>query len=88
MSSPSSDPGEPAALARCADELRALRASLDALGERLARLIDENALLRARLEQSETARRDLVAQVEHVVELLADSRRELRTLQGKGGAAS
>lgn len=64
-----------------------MRTSLEALGERLSRLIDENSLLRARLEQSETARSDLVAQVEHIVELLAESRRELRALQGKADTA-
>jgi len=61
-----------------ADELRKLRESLDAL-------IAENAELRRRLELSENARRDLVAQTEQVLHMLDLSRKELR--QAKGGAA-
>ncbi len=80
MTSPSSDPAATAALTRCADELRAMRTSLDAL-------VGENRTLRARLEQSEAARTDLVAQVEHVIELLAESRTALRKLQGTDAPA-
>ena len=81
MSSLPSDAAAAAALTRFADELAALRASLDTMNQRLAALTDENARLRHRLEQSEAARADLVAQTEHIVELLADSRREVRALQ-------
>lgn len=76
VSSPSPDPTTAAALTKIADELTGLRKAL-------AGLTAENASLRARLEQSENARADLVAQTEHIVELLADSRREIRALQGK-----
>ena len=76
MPPPSSDPAVTAALTRIADELAGVR-------QAIAELAAENASLRARLEQSETARADLVAQTEHIVELLADSRREIRALQGK-----
>jgi len=79
VTSPSYDPAVTAALTRCADELRAMRQSLDAL-------VTENTTLRARLEQSEAARNDLVAQVEHVIELLAESRAALRAQPGKGPA--
>lgn len=79
MSSPTQDLAQ--GLQRLADEVALLR-------RELAGLTQENAQLRARLEQSETARRDLVAQAEHLVELLADARREVRALQAKaaGGA--
>ena len=53
----------------------------------LTALTAENASLRARLEQSETARADLVAQTEQIVEMLAESRREIRTLQAKASPA-
>lgn len=75
VSSPTHDHGP--ALQQLADEVAGLRRSLEAL-------VAENRELRARLDHSETARRDLVAQTEHIVELLADSRRELRALQAKG----
>jgi len=83
VSSPSSDPGAAAALARVTDELASLRHSIDALTQRLDRLAAENTTLRTRLAQSETARTDLTAQTEHVIELLAESRREVRALQQK-----
>lgn len=85
MPSLPSDPGA-AAFARVADELAGLRHSIDALTQRLGQLTSENATLRARLEQSETARTDLTSQTEHIIELLADARREVRALQGKGPA--
>ena len=78
MSSPTNDPAP--ALQRLVDEVAELRRTL---GE----LIRENAALRARLDHSETARQDLVAQTEHIVELLADSRREVRALQQKVAGA-
>ena len=55
-----------------ADELRQLRQSLDGLSQRLGALTAENT--------------DLLAQTEHVIELLADCRREIRELQKKGTA--
>lgn len=73
----SSLPSDPAAaLSRVADELAGL-------SQQLARLTTENATLRARLEQSEAARADLLAQTERIVELLAEARREVRELQAK-----
>ena len=75
------------AFARIADELASLRHSIDALTQRLGQLTNENATLHARLEQSEAARADLAAQIEHIIELLADARREVRALQGKGQAS-
>jgi chromosome segregation ATPase len=80
------DPAVARELARLAAEVTQLRASLDGLAERLGGLVTENATLRARLEHSEQARADLFAQAEHVIELLADSRREVRALQHKGAA--
>ncbi len=80
VSSPSPDPATHAALTRLADEIAGVRKAL-------AELTAENASLRRRLEQSETARADLVAQTEHIVELLADSRREIRALQAKAPGA-
>lgn len=77
VSPPTNDPGP--VLNRLADEVAGLRRTLDGL-------VRENATLRERLEHSETARRDLVAQTEHIVELLADSRRELRALQQKSAS--
>ena len=71
----SKPPSEPARDAVVADELRALRHSLDAL-------IAENADLRRRLELSETARHDLVAQAEHLIHMLDVSRKELREAKG------
>jgi chromosome segregation ATPase len=76
------------AFARVADELAGLRHSIDALTQRLGQLTSENATLRARLDQSEAARTDLTAQIEHIIELLADARREVRALQAKGQSAS
>lgn len=65
-------------LQRLADEVAALR-------QTLAGLVQENAQLRQRLDGSEAARRDLVAQAEHLVELLAEARREVRALQAPTG---
>ncbi len=73
---PSSDPADDAAIARVASELAALRRDV-------AVLAAENAALRANLERSESARSDLFAQVRHVLELLAQSRREVWSLQAR-----
>ena len=62
---------EPETLSRVADELTSMRQSLE-------RFIAENAELRTRLEISETARADLQAQTEHLLQVLADSRYQLR----------
>lgn len=83
MPSPSPDPAANH-LARIADELSSLRASVDAMGQRLQGLTDDNAALRSRLEQSERSRSDLLAQTEHLIELIEQSRRELRAAQPKG----
>ena len=53
------------------EELRLLRASLD-------KFLAENTELRRRLEHSEAARDDLLAQCEHLVDLLDKARAELR----------
>ncbi|MCB9876758.1 MAG: hypothetical protein H6835_04060 [Planctomycetes bacterium] len=74
MPTPPSDPAPDAAFA---EELRQLRRSLDVL-------VAENASLRQRLELSESARHDLVAQAEHLIHMLDVSRKELR--EAKGGA--
>jgi nitrate/nitrite-specific signal transduction histidine kinase len=60
---------------------------LAGLSQQLARLTTENATLRARLEQSETARTDLVAQMDHILELLGDSRRQLNAIWQTQGQA-
>jgi septal ring factor EnvC (AmiA/AmiB activator) len=85
VSSPPSDPSAAKALARVAEELAALRASVESLAQRLGELVAENRDLRAQLGQSEGARADLRAQTEHMIELLAHSRRELRALQDEAG---
>ncbi len=84
---PPPPPDAAAALARIAEELASLKQGVDALALRFERLAGENAELRARLEQSESAREDLLAQAEHVVELLGDSRRQLRAAWQQPGTA-
>ena len=74
-------------MARITEELAALRHSIEELTQRLGDLTAENATLRARLEQSEAARADLAAQTEHIIELLANSRREVRVLTGTQGSS-
>ncbi len=74
VSTPPSDP--------IVQELQALRASLDALTERVGDLTTDNAQLRDQLEQSQNARRDLVAQSDHLVHQLGMARKEVRTLKG------
>lgn len=72
--SPPSDP--------VADELRALRQSIDALAQRVEQLAADNRQLREQLAFSQAARTDLVAQAEHLISMLADSRNEIRALKG------
>lgn len=67
-----SDSGDP--ISRADDELGQTQQNTDFLAE--------NADLHRRLEQSEAARRDLVAQTEHLIELLAVSRKKIRELKG------
>ena len=74
VSTPPSDP--------IAQELQALRQSLDALSERVGELAQDNKLLREQLAQSQAARTDLVAQAEHLIHQLALSRNEVRKLTG------
>jgi len=74
VSTPPSDP--------IANELQALRSSIDALSERLSELAAENRHLREQLEQSQAARSDLVSQTEHVLHQLSVAREEIRTLKG------
>lgn len=63
-------------------ELQAMRTSIDALSERLGELAADNRQLREELEQSQTARTELVAQAEHLIHQLAAARMEVRTLKG------
>ena len=78
VSSPQPDPLE--------EELRALRSSIDALAQRIAELSADNRELREQLSFSQEARSDLVAQAEHLVSMLADSRREVRALKDDVGS--
>lgn len=75
VSTPPSDP--------IANELQALRTSIDGLSERVGELAADNKHLREQLELSQTARADLVAQAEHLIHQLAVARKELRTLKGE-----
>ena len=65
------------------EQLQALRTSLDALTARLDQLAATNASLHERLERSEAARTDLLAQTTRIVELLAEARGEIRGLRGE-----
>lgn len=60
-----------------------MRGSIEALAQRLQSLVEQNAALQSRLEQSERARADLLAQSEHVIDLLEESRRELRNAKAQ-----
>jgi hypothetical protein len=53
-----------------------------------AAMRDENRRLRETLALSERARADLLAQAEHLLEVIAWSRREIRDLQAKVDAQS
>ena len=77
VSTPPSDP--------IAQELQALRASLETLTERLGELVAENQRVHEQLAQSQEARTDLVAQAEHLIHQLAQSRNEVRELKGDQG---
>lgn len=66
-----------------ANELHAVRRSLDALTERVDQLTQENQRLHQQLELSQQARTDLVSQCEHLISMLADSRKELRAAKGE-----
>jgi uncharacterized membrane protein YccC len=77
----SSLPSDPVvALSRVAEELAGL-------SQQLARLNAENAALRGRLAQSEAVRVDLVAQMDHILEVLGDSRRQLNAIWQQKGPA-
>lgn len=77
--SPASDPGEP--LARLAQEVQALRGSVDAMAERLDSRLAELAQVQARLDASENSRRQLSEQMQHLLQLLSESRVELNSLR-------
>lgn len=78
----SSLPSDPVvALSRVADELAGL-------SRQLAQLNAENAALRGRLAQSEAIRADLVVQMDHILEVLGDSRRQLNAIWQQQGKAS
>ena len=66
-----------------ANELHAVRASLEALTARVEQLATENQRLHQQLELSQQARSDLVSQCEHLISMLADSRKELRAAKGE-----
>lgn len=76
-----SDPAT-AALQRLADEMTQLRSAFAAMAQRLDALATSNQQLHERLELSERARTDLAAQADHLVELLAEARREVRARGG------
>lgn len=76
-----SDPAT-AALQRLADELTQLRVAFAGMTQRLDTLATSNQQLHERLERSERARTDLAAQADHLVELLAEARREVRARGG------
>jgi len=80
-SGPSSDPTT-AALQRLADEMTQLRTAFATMTQRLDQLATDNRCLHERLEHSERARTDLAAQADHLVELLAEARRQLRAPSG------
>ena len=61
--------------------LQQMRESIEALAAQVGRLAEENRDLRERLEASQTARTDLVAQAEHLIHALGQSREEVRKLQ-------
>lgn len=65
VTTPPSDP--------IANELQGLRISLEALSQRIGELAEDNQLLREQLAHSQTARTDLVAQVEHLLHQLAQA---------------
>ena len=58
-----------------------MRASIEELAARVGDLAADNQQLRAQLAASQTARDDLMAQAEHLIHELAQSREELRKLQ-------
>ncbi|MFT4842215.1 MAG: uncharacterized coiled-coil DUF342 family protein [Planctomycetota bacterium] len=65
VTTPPSDP--------IANELKGLRISLETLSQRIGELAEDNQLLREQLTQSQTARTDLVDQVEHLLHQLAQA---------------
>lgn len=69
-------PSDSDALARIAEQLAAMRTRLDDLAT-------DNQQLRSRLEASERARAELLAQTEHLIEVLARSRQQLREAKGE-----
>lgn len=74
---------DPGAAPRLHAELQALRLDVDAVRQELTALAAENASLRTQLERSEAARTDLFAQSRHLLDLLAESRREVWHLQSR-----
>jgi chromosome segregation ATPase len=57
-----------------ANELQALRISLETLSQRVGDLAEDNKRLREQLAQSQSARTDLVEQIEHLMHQLAQSK--------------
>ncbi|MCC7397824.1 MAG: hypothetical protein IT455_12235 [Planctomycetes bacterium] len=74
------------ALMRIADELQGLRERMAGMEQRLGSLLQQNSTLQQRLDASEAARVDLLAQTEHLVRLLDTSRQELRKLWAQAKA--
>jgi chromosome segregation ATPase len=66
-------------------ELRGLRQAVESLTTKLGELVRHNAELQERLRTSEALRQDLAAQTAHIVELLAQARKELRALRPAAG---
>ncbi len=71
---------------RIADELQGLRERMAGMEQRLGSLLQQNSTLQQRLDASEAARVDLLAQTEHLVRLLDTSRQELRKLWAQAKA--
>lgn len=67
-----------APLQQMAGELAAIRAQLAAMNEAQRQLNDRNLLLQSKLEHSERARAELLAQTGRILELLGEARQELR----------
>jgi DNA repair ATPase RecN len=81
MTEKSPAPGRNDALARLAGEVAALRESVDAMATRFDLRLQELAQVQDRLEASENLRRQLAEQMQHVLELLGESRTELNALR-------
>lgn len=62
-------------------EIAALKRSVDAMAERIDARLCSLERMQERLDHSEQMRRDLADQMEHLLELLSESRKELAVLR-------